>query len=358
MGLPLIAKLDSQGHRVFVTSRFTHTDSGNVRYIVGNARDLSFVESICGKLSFDAIVDFMVYDIFEFKKRYQFMLECTKQYIFLSSSRVYAFSDDSLTENSPRLLDVVDDEDYLNTNEYALRKAREENLLFNASCENWTIIRPYITYSTNRLQLGTLEKEYWLKRALAGKSIVITRNTYNAKTSLTFGDDVSRAIAELIGNESSYGEAIHIVNEENMTWGEVLELYLEVIEQKEGFRPKYKILDDYEGLASVLGNQYQMEYDRFYNRKFNSSKAARICGHELVYKQMKVGLTDALAGFLNGKRSFLFTDWCYEAYADRVTNETTKLSCIPGWKSRIKYVLWRYVPIRLLIWHRRKKKQE
>lgn len=51
------------------------------------------------------------------------------------------------------------DEDYIKTDEYALQKARQENILLGSKYKNWTIIRPYITYNKERLQLGVLEKK-------------------------------------------------------------------------------------------------------------------------------------------------------------------------------------------------------
>lgn len=47
----------------------------------------------------------------------------------MSSSRVYADSQTPITENSPRLLDVYKEEEYLKTDEYALSKARQEDIL-------------------------------------------------------------------------------------------------------------------------------------------------------------------------------------------------------------------------------------
>ena len=67
-------------------------------------------------------------------------------------------------------MDLTKDEQYLATNEYALAKAREENVLTESGFNNFTIIRPYITYYNNRLQLGIFEKEIWLQRALDGKN--------------------------------------------------------------------------------------------------------------------------------------------------------------------------------------------
>ena len=173
IGAHLVSLLSNiGGHNLFVTTRRKMLNERNVTYLVGNAHDESFMSELL-KRHYDAIVDFMSYKTSEFQHRYKKYLEATSQYVFLSSARVYADCGKSLiTEKSPRLLDVCKDEAYLKTDEYALTKARQENLLLSSNKNNWTIIRPYITYSEKRLQLGVLEKEYWLYRALHGRTIV------------------------------------------------------------------------------------------------------------------------------------------------------------------------------------------
>ena len=74
----------------------------------------------------NAIVDFMAYSTKEFSEKVDLFLNKTDQYFFLSSSRVYAESNIPITENSKRLIDVCEDEEYLKTDEYALAKARQD----------------------------------------------------------------------------------------------------------------------------------------------------------------------------------------------------------------------------------------
>ena len=166
IGSHIVHELANGGCEVVVTSR-THRESrASVSYRQGNARELQFVKELLTE-RWDAIVDFMVYTTEEFRERVHLLLESTKQYLFLSSARVFAASKDPLTESSARLKDVIADEEYLLSDEYALSKARQEDLLKSSGC-NWTIIRPYITYDENRLQLGVMEKEGWLYRAMKG----------------------------------------------------------------------------------------------------------------------------------------------------------------------------------------------
>ena len=94
--------------------------------------DMAFLENILNE-KYDAILDFMVYKPEEFRDRYIKSLENTSQYVFLSSARVYADSPDALIEeSSKRLLDISKDQEFLQTNEYSLAKAREENLLLKS----------------------------------------------------------------------------------------------------------------------------------------------------------------------------------------------------------------------------------
>lgn len=88
--------------------------------------------------------------------------------MFTLSYRAYADSP-VITEDFPRLLDVIDDSEYLATGEYALAKARCEDMLFDSCKANWTIVRPAITYDgSGRFQLTLHEMDAWLWRVLRG----------------------------------------------------------------------------------------------------------------------------------------------------------------------------------------------
>ncbi|HOG19853.1 MAG TPA: NAD-dependent epimerase/dehydratase family protein [Salinivirgaceae bacterium] len=237
MGEYLSDILSQKGNQTFVTTRSLRTSKENLTFIQGNAKNLSFLKSILDK-RWDAIVDFMVYSTAQFQKRVDLLLNATHQYVFLSSARVYADSESPIVESSPRLLDVSNDVEFLKTDEYSLAKARQEDILRKSGKANWTIIRPYITFSSHRLQLGVLEKEDWLYRALKGKTIVFSEDINSKLTTLTFGIDVAKSISALIGEEETYGETFHITTEEHTKWSEILDLYLDILENHLGYRPK------------------------------------------------------------------------------------------------------------------------
>ncbi|EKO3621486.1 hypothetical protein P0F04_003281 [Vibrio metschnikovii] len=341
MGVHLVRILVEQGHEVFVTSRHRSGIFDNVNFIQGNAHNLDFLSGLLNQ-GWGAIVDFMVYNTPEFQWRYFLILGATKQYFFISSSRVYANSDEPLKETSPRLLDVIEDKDYLNTDEYALTKARQENLLFESGRKNWTIIRPYITYDDERLQLGVLEKEDWLYRVLQGRSIVVSKDIQHRNTTLTSGQDVARSICALIGKESALGEAFHITNNQSITWRQVLEVYQRVLSEH-GLNVNI-VEQELEVFLAWRKGKYQIIYDRLFNRTFNNEKINRFTSTANFISPQQ-GLEQCLANFINNKScSFHSIDWREEALKDRAVRESTSLTEISGMKQKIKYQLFKNLP--------------
>lgn len=368
MGAPLVRLLQSRGNEVHVTTRQErkaeegiqgmpgkqpqflggHNPKDEVfskekeilpiRYMTGDAHEVGFIKSILEN-GYDAVVDFMVYGSEEFRDRLSLLLGSTGQYLFFSSARVYARSADPLREESPRLLDVCGDRQYLETDEYALAKAREENMLRESGRNNWTIIRPYITYNSRRLQLGVYEKENWLWRALQGRTIVFPRDIAERMTTMTYGPDVAAAVSGLIGNPGGQGQTFHITTGEYATWGEILEIYLEVIEKRTGVRPKVLMTEDSAGLGKVW-NEAQIQYDRLYDRVFDCTKLAQVCGN-MEFKELRSGLAECLNTFLE-EPEWLGINWRYEAWADRCAGERASIGDISGRRNRLGYVKRRY----------------
>lgn len=349
MGVALVQILSENGNEVWVTTRSARTSNKNVHYIQGNAHDIAFLETLLYD-NYDAIVDFMVYTPNEFYERVELLLSSTKQYMFLSSSRVYADNgSDRITEDSPRLLDICTDKEYLQTDEYALAKAREENILFESKSNNWTIIRPYITYNDERLQLGVFEKENWLYRALNNKTIVFPKDISEKYTTLTYGYDVAKVMAELIGNEKTFGQAFHIASEQVIKWADVLNVYLDVIEKELGYRPKVYMPNDSSEIGKVCCNKYQICYDRLYNRSFSNEKIENVVKHKVEYTDVYEGLTNCLTNFINSNQNFkrAAISAKTEAYFDKLTKERTSLNEFTSFKAKLGYLLLRYTKLRI-----------
>lgn len=339
MGVHLVKILAERGDQITVTSRQKREPEHNITYLQGNAHNTDFLNELLTK-KWDAIVDFMVYNTAEFKTRIDKLLAATKQYVYLSSARVYADSDSPITEESPRLLDVCKDKEYCATDEYALTKARQENVLKETGKTNWTIIRPYITYSENRLQLGVLEKEEWLYRALHGRTIVFSKDINDRLTTLTYGFDVAKGIAAVVGKKNTLGEVFHITAPKAIYWNKVLNLYLKTLKSILGYQPNV-FLTDIKKFTEIHPAKYQIEYDRLFNRQFETTKVAKLLDVN-DFKEIENGLTACLKEFLINPK-FKNINWKNEARKDKQTKERTPLSEIQGIKPKIKYIIYRYI---------------
>ena len=337
MGTHLCKILNCRGENVYVTTRRYIFCIDGLTYVTGDAHDTLFLRNVLSLREWDVIVDFMNYSTKEFCSRANILLGATKQYVFLSSSRVYANNEAPITEESPRLLDVCCDSDYLQTDEYALAKARQEDILRNSGKNNWTIIRPYVTFSENRIQLSPSEKEFWLYGALHHKTIVFSYDLANKYTTLTYGYDVARGIVSIMGNKDAFGEAFHITVSEKHKWSEILDHYLKVIEQKMGYRPNVKMLDKWNPM--IGGGYDQVRWDRLYDRVFDNSKINNFIDTS-SFKQTIPALTDCLEYFIDNP-TFLNISWMREAKKDKLNGEWSRIEDIKGCKEKIKYLLIR-----------------
>ena len=327
MGVHLINFLSENNDvQVTVTSRKVRMDYKNIHYVVGNARDKAFMDGLLKNSHFDVIVDFMNYNYEEFLEYHRNLLEATDHYIFLSSSRVYANYEGEITESCPRLLETSNDEAFLATNRYALRKAREEDMLRASGMSNYSIIRPYVTYSNRRLQLGIYEKEEWLYRVLNDKPLIINEGILDKETTLTYGKDVAYGIYQIVFGKT-LSDAVHITTRENMTWLEILKMYANIIKEQVGKNIILYTSHDIKSIEMLFEGGYNTIYDRQWNRRFDNAKAESICGH-IDYLNMRDGISCCLKEFLydwknNGNKLFLPLNSKYEMEMDRLIYDST-----------------------------------
>ena len=259
-----------------------HITHENLHSVIANAMDDEWLKKCITETRYDVILDFMSYKLPEFKARADLFLDNTDQYMFLSSCRVYANEEIPVKETSPRLIDVSTNEDYLKLfeNEYSLFKAAEEDVLVNSGRKNWTIILPATTYSTGRAQLVTLEAGTFVTRALTGKPVVLPIQAKDKPATMSWAGDVGVMIARLAGKEEALGEKFIAATAEHNTWGEIAEIYRELI------GVQYEWVDKEVYLKIMSKNQeqispyvrYQLEYARMFDRITDNSKILRVTG--------------------------------------------------------------------------------
>ena len=342
MGEELVPLLsENPDNVVIITSRRKRETSGNIHYIQGNAMSLEFISDILKKDTYDVIVDFMLYSVEEFSERYELLLRSCQQYLFFSSSRVYAETKGLISEDSPRLLDISTDKQFLADGEYSLTKAKQENILARSVLKNWVIIRPYKTYNKNRLQLGVMEKEDWIYRAIADKIVVTLGDIEKLHTSLTSAKDTARILYKIIGDTSLNGETVQIANPENIKWGGVIEIYSACVEKKYGHKMKIYALKDTSDMELLLGNRYRIKYDGLVDRKFDDSKVRKIMGSGFTWTPTKEGITECVESYMEkvGHKRMIRSYKIEGAY-DRLTGEMEPIRNMHGFKNFVGY--WTY----------------
>lgn len=279
MGVYLVPKLIERGYAVDVASLDTvESTNPNLRYFTGNCMNVEYVGELL-KNGYDGIVDFMIYTQDKFEERHQMFLDNTSHYIYLSTYRIYANEEHPVKETSPRLLDASKDKDFLATDDYALYKAKGENVLLNSKYTNWTAIRPAITYSKRRFQLVTLEAPYVVGRTLRGKKLVLPKQAKDVQATMSWAGDVAEMIARLLFNPKAYREIFSVCTAEHMTWGEVADIYKELI----GLEAVWVDMEDFLGILThnsnnPMGARYQLIYDRLFDRIMDNSKILEVTG--------------------------------------------------------------------------------
>ena len=327
------------GCQVFVTSRSARPSAENVNYLCGNAHDISFLQQTLKQIKPDAVIDFMLWTTKEFETVCPVFLANTSQYLFVSSYRVFA-EQNPLTENSPRLLDVCKDSAYLQTDEYALAKARQENILRQSGKTNWTIVRPSITFSTYRFQLGCLEASTVCFRSLHNLPVPIPSEMLDKQTTLTWAGDVAVLLCRLLFNPQAYGEDFNVVTAEHHTWREIAGYYHKFI----GTKIQEISLQDY---IDMLGVPWQTKYDRMFDRILDNRKVLAATGiKQTDFTTLEEGLKKELEQFM--KKPKLTPNMILNARMDRLSNTKTPLSN-QTFANRVRYYLARYPKLEYLI---------
>lgn len=304
MGVYVVPELVKRGYEVTVASLddVPQPVGGNPRYIKADTKNIENLNALLAE-KFDGIIDFLLYLTDEFRQRCKLLLESTDHYIFLSSYRVYA-DKFPITESSPRLLDVSEDREFLACEDYSLYKAREENILRESGMNNWTIVRPAITYSKRRFQLVTLEAQYVINRTFDGKTVILPEEAADIQGTMTWAGDVAKMFAGVLFNPRAMCETFTFATSEHHSWKEIAEYYHEFIGLKYVFTDKktYTNLIRPNDMYTV----WQLEYDRLFNRIIDNSKILDVAGlKQESFMKLKDGLALELSAL---PRDFRFAD--------------------------------------------------
>ena len=280
MGTYLAPKLAKTGYNVDVVSLDdVVSDNPQINYIKMNALDNAPVFELL-KNEYNAIVDFLIYanPRKTFNERMNMFLKNTEHYLYFSTYRIYANEDKLITENSPRLLDVSKDKEFLQeaADEYSLYKATGEDMFFESEYKNWSIIRPAITYSKFRFQLTILEAPVVIHRMVNNKKILLPQEAMNKQATMSWAGDAAEMLARIILNKDAFGEAYTLATAEHHSWKEIADYYAQI----GGL--KYETIDAETFIDVCFAGskfaRWQLRYDRMFDRVIDNSKILNITG--------------------------------------------------------------------------------
>ena len=275
MGIYLCPQLALSGYEVDAITVETRKPCKDVNYIVCDGLNDGAISAVL-KRGYDAVIDFMWYTADIFSARMDMLLSSCKHYFVASSYRVYADSMGApLTEQSPRLYEVLTDPKFFETANYAREKSLIENMLRASSYKNWTVLRPTIVYSIDNYPLVCYNRKTVLTRAKQGKKLILPREAMDKSTTMIWAGDVARMITGLLFNEKAMREIYTVGTKETLTWGELYEFYSEKIGLQAEFIPTDEFL---EKVFTDKINHWLITTDRLYDRAVDNSKILRDSG--------------------------------------------------------------------------------
>ena len=210
------------------------------------------LSDLFSKKHYDGIVNFIHYSkVEDYKKIHPLLISNTDHLIFLSSYRVYADEQHPISENAPRLADILADRDFFEREDYALPKARCEDYLRQEHAgEPWTIVRPVISFSDKRLDLLLYSGTDVLNYASQDKEMLMPNFVKNYSAGIDWAGNSGKLIANLLFKSDAIGEAFTVYSGHGLTWAEVAEKYSKLT----GVKIRWCDEDEFVCLAPEIAN--------------------------------------------------------------------------------------------------------
>jgi len=175
--------------------------------------------------SWDAVVNWIVFNVNDIERDIKLFQGKTKQYIFISSASAYQKppSHPVITESTPLYNPFWD---------YSQNKILcEERLNHEYQNKNFpiTIVRPSLTYDTVLPVIMGGWTEYTIvDRIKKGKEIIV-HGDGSSLWIVTHAEDFAKGFVGLIGHQQAIGHSFHITSDEILTWEQIYTALAEAI---------------------------------------------------------------------------------------------------------------------------------
>jgi len=179
-----------------------------------DARDPAALRETLGDMTFDAVVNWIIFLPSQLERDLELFRGRTGQYIFISSASAYRKPLPGLPITESTLLDNP----YW---EYSRHKIACEERLIQAYRDEafpFTIVRPSHTY--DRTMLPFYGKVTTLERMRRGKKVIVPGDGTSLWV-LTHHADFAKGFVGLLGNPHAVGDVFHITSDEVLTWNQI-----------------------------------------------------------------------------------------------------------------------------------------
>jgi len=207
-----------RGMEVFVLNRGRRAAMvPGVVSLLADVGDRASLEAALGRLSFDAVANFVAFEPADVERDAAVFAGRTRQYLFISSASCYLkpLPHPFVTESTPLKNPVW---------EYSRNKiACEERLvaLWRERDFPIVIVRPSLTYATVwPIAVGGWDDFTLVARMRRGAEVIVHGDGTSLWT-VTHADDFAKGFVGLLGNGAALGHAFHITSDEVLTWDRI-----------------------------------------------------------------------------------------------------------------------------------------
>lgn len=212
------ALLHERGYDVFVLTRGRCAVPPEYGAVVADRKDLMSMRAALHGLHPDVVVNFIGYDVEDVRADVELFGGSIQQYIFISSTTVYA--------RPPWKLPFTEDSPLGNPFwEYAQKKLQCEEFLLKRWTQDGfpvTIVRPSHTYSKRWIPNPLSSSSYTFAARLEQGKLVYVPDDGQTPWTLTAASDFATGLRGLVGNSKAVAQTFHITSDEVMTWNQIV----------------------------------------------------------------------------------------------------------------------------------------
>jgi nucleoside-diphosphate-sugar epimerase len=282
------ALLHQRRHEVLILTRGRSAVPAQYHAIQADRKNLAAMRAALKGHEPDVVINFIGFEPADVDLDYELFRDAVRQYIFISSTTVYA--------RPPASLPFTEDAALGNPWwDYAQKKVLCEQSLRQRHQENGfplTIVRPSHTYSKRWIPNPVGSSSYtFAARLEQGKPVFVPDDGENPWT-LTSATDFAVGLVGLIGNPKAIGEAFHITSDEVLTWNQI---YSEIAAALGVSSPEIlKIPTEFicQAMPSMIG---PLKGDKAHPGVFDTSKIKRFVPEFRCVKPFRFGIRESVA---------------------------------------------------------------